>query len=101
MARIKKLMRPKEWSNATGEIIDSGYVLAVVDLHDDGSQEEVVCLSFEQHAGLLAEWEAGESTVVLQAALAAVLSGAELEDLADITDGQRGAIGQQIVIGEE
>jgi len=98
MATIRKISRPTEWNPNTESMNDCGYVRLVVDVHDDGSLEDVVCLNFADHAGLQAEWEAGESTAVLLAALGVVVGEIQGDDL---TDEQRGAIGQQIELPQE
>ena len=93
MATVKKLMRPGEWNPTTQQVQDCDYLWLLVDLYDDGSCEEVVTLRFSDHPGLQAEWTAGVSNTVLLAALAAVLGLVAGDDL---TDPQRGAVGQQI-----
>lgn len=97
MATLKKLTRPMEWHTESQTMVACDYVIAVVDLYDDGSHQEVVCLHFESHAGLQAEWEAGSSTAVLEAALEGLLGGVEGDEL---TESQRGAIGQQFAMSE-
>ncbi|HOX27429.1 MAG TPA: hypothetical protein PLU44_16905 [Candidatus Krumholzibacteria bacterium] len=70
MATIKKMFRPTVFDPDTQVHAAADHLYVVVDLHSDGTCEEVVQLAFADYAGLEAEWEAGVATTVLEAAVA-------------------------------
>lgn len=96
MATVRQVMQPAEWNPELQVMQVSDYLRVVVDLYDDHSHQEIICLRFADYQGLQAEWEGGVATVVLGAAVATALGGAEGDGL---TPGQRGAVG--VVIGQE
>lgn len=81
MATARKTFRPTVYDSETG-LTAADYLRTVVDLHDDHSVEVPLVLHFSDFPGLEAEWEAGEATTVLEAAV---------EDALDLTPGDAGS----------
>lgn len=101
---IKAMSRPVRDTvgagGATGQAERWNGIEVVVDRAGAESSGYVLRLAFADYAGLEAEWAAGTSTTVLNAAVAAALAAGGYVSSSTLTTAQKALIGTSLAVAE-